>query len=174
MLTVGKTTVSPSWRPLTISVEELPTRPTWTRWVAVFPFWSSSTVDDCPVVVIAALGRSSTLPLDWTTTLTLAVIPSFTSDGGLISEIVASYVTTLLTTVEVLETAITFPATLVFGRAEKVTVAGSPTASFVASASANPETTCSLSSESIVMNPDELDDDVLLPVVAADPAAPAP
>ena len=47
--------------------------------------------------------------------------------------------TTLLTTVEVLETATTLPATSVFGSAGKVIVAGWPSAIFVASASAKPD-----------------------------------
>ena len=73
----------------------------------------------------------------------------------------------MLTTVEVLETAMTLPATSVFVSAGKVIVAGWPTASFVASASAKPATTSSWCSESIVTKPDE-DDDEPLPPPAAD------
>ena len=41
-------------------MSELPTRPVVTRVTVVFPFWSSSTVETVPVVVIAALGTYST------------------------------------------------------------------------------------------------------------------
>ena len=47
-LTVGTTTTSPFWRPPTIWVEELPTRPTWTEVIVVLPFWRSSTVEAAP------------------------------------------------------------------------------------------------------------------------------
>ena len=89
-----------------------------------------------PVVVMAALGSSSTSLAVWTITATSAVIPSFTSDGALFRAMVTGYSTTLLTTVDVGETAVTTPVTSVSGRAAKVIVAGWPTAIFVASASA--------------------------------------
>ena len=54
------------------------------------PFASTVTVERRPVVVIAALGSSSTLALFATITLTSAVIPSRTVAGGFTSLIVTS------------------------------------------------------------------------------------
>jgi hypothetical protein len=78
----------------------------------------------------------------------------------------------LLVTVEVGETAVTLPVTLVPVSAESVTVAGWPTSILVASASAKPATTSSFFRFSIVTAPpEELDwllEDVLCVVAPCD------
>jgi hypothetical protein len=87
-LTVGSTTTSPTLTPVRTWVVELPTRPTTTvRFVCVLP-WRTDTVEVVPVVVTAALGSSITLDFDVVMTLTFAVIPVLTFEGGLASEIV--------------------------------------------------------------------------------------
>ena len=90
----------------------------------------------------------------------LHVIPCLTVDGGLVRTTVTGYVTTLLTTDEVGDTAVTTPLTSVSASADSVTVAGWPTAIFEASDSAKLATTSRLSSPWMVMKLDEeLDDE---------------
>src|SRR5437868_4985117 len=101
-------------------------------------------------------------------------MPSFTCEGGLTSTIVTLYVTRLLTTVDVPETDVTLPATSVLGSAGNVTVAGWPTAIFVASASAKPATISSLSRVASVTKEEELDEEAVEVDAAAPVAAPPP
>ena len=88
LVEVDSTTTSPTLRPLTISVSELPTRPTTTDFVACWPFLRTVTVELFPVVVIAELGTTRTFVFDPVMTVTLAVIPSRTELGGLSSAMV--------------------------------------------------------------------------------------
>ncbi len=102
----------------------MPTSPKVTDVVFWTPSERTFTVEVLPVVVIAALGNWSTSLAVCTITATSAVIPSFTSDGVFFRATVTGYSTTLLTTVDVGETAVTTPVTSVSGRAARVTVAG--------------------------------------------------
>jgi len=78
-----------------------------------------------------------------------------TVEEGLVSATVTGYVTTLLTTDDVGDTAVTTPLTSVLERADSVIVAGWPTAIFVASASAKFATTSRLPRLSMVMKVDD-------------------
>jgi len=144
--------------------------------IVCLPFFRIVTVEARPVVVIAALGSSSTFAFFETTTLTSAVMPSRTVLGGAIRSIVTSYVTTLLVTVEVGDTAVTLPVTVVLVSAASVTVAGWPTLILVASASAKPATTSSFFRFSIVTKPELLLDELVAapPVLDAAPVLPVP
>src|SRR5205807_4539633 len=90
-------------------------------------FCMTITVAVVPDPRTAAVGTWSTLSALATTTATLADIPGLTSEVGLSSVNVTAYVTTLLTTVEVVSTWVTCAATCSLGRAGNETVAGWPT-----------------------------------------------
>ena len=89
-LTVGSTTTSPAFRPATICVVELPTRPTTTGCVVWMPWLRTVTVDLVPVVVTAADGTMSTSVFEAVMTVTSAVMPTFTAEGGSLMAIVTS------------------------------------------------------------------------------------
>ena len=82
--------MSPRRSPLTISVVEFPTRPVVTLVTLVSPSRSTCTVEIVPLVVIAAVGSTSTFDLVEVATLTSVVMPCLTSAGGLTRAIVAS------------------------------------------------------------------------------------
>ena len=132
---------------------------------------SKVTVDTDPVVVIADDGRVKALVTDLVATLIDVVMPDFTEVGALIRLMVSSYSTTLLTVVDVLLTALTWPAAVTLGKASNVTVAGCPTATFGASASAKPAMTWRWDRSEMTRNAEELEE--LLDELDADEPAPA-
>jgi hypothetical protein len=117
----GSTMVSPTLTPLVICVKELPTIPKVTTTVFCTPLFRTFTVETFPVVVIAALGSKRTFDADCTTIAACAVMPSFRLFGACSRAMVTGYSTTLLTTVDTCDAAVTTPLTSVFGRAARVT-----------------------------------------------------
>src|SRR5258708_620057 len=87
------------------------------------PF-TTVTVPVVPLPRTAELGTCNTLSFSAVITLTDAVMPGFTLGSVWLSPIVALYVTTLLTNVDVEAMLVTDPGSVTFGRAEKLTVAG--------------------------------------------------
>jgi hypothetical protein len=137
---VGSTMVSPSLTPLVICVKEVPTIPRVTTTVFCTPLLRTFTVETLPVVVIAALGSKRTFDADCTTTAASAVMPSLSDFGACSRAMVTGYSTTLSTTVDTCDTAVTTPLTSVSGRAASVTDAVWCTSIFIALASATSAT----------------------------------